>query len=127
MRRVKVAAVGLLAAAVLAGCGGPSEGTVIEKDYDDPDTYMGTCYRTEYRTVPVTTTVNGKTTTRMQQQSYQQPYSCQQYDPAHYRLYLREEVGTASSRDPQEGWKNVNERVYMACKVGNYYEEGKCR
>jgi hypothetical protein len=114
MRRVKAAAVALLAAAVLAGCG-PSEGTVVEKQHSPAEWYWTTCWRT------VSTVVNGKPSTR------QEPYSCQQYRPASYSLYLREEVGVASSREPEAGWANVGERVYMACKVGQYYEEGKCR
>lgn len=115
MRRVKAAAVALLAAAVLAGCGGPTEGTVVQKHYSPAEWYWATCYRT------VSTVVNGKPSTR------QEAYTCQQYRPASYSLYLREEVGVASSREPEEGWRNVSGRVFMACETEQYYEEGKCR
>lgn len=114
MRRVRVAAVALLTAAVLAGCG-PSEGTVVEKQYTPADWYWTTCTRS------VPTTVNGKPSTRVES------YPCQQYRPASYSLYLREDVGVASSREADEGWRGVGERVYMACEIGQYYREGKCQ
>jgi len=113
MRRVAAALLALVAALALAGCG-PSEGTVVQKSYSPAEWYWTTCYRTE------TTTINGKPQSR----SY--PYSCQQYRPASYDLYLREDVGVASSREPEEGWRGVGEKVYMACEVGQYFREGKC-
>lgn len=114
MRRVKAVAVALLAAAALAGCG-PSEGTVVQKQYSPAEWYWTTCYRSE-------TYTTGKTTS-----TRQVPYTCQQYRPASYSLYLREEVGVSSSREAEEGWRNVSGRVFMACETGQYYEEGKCR
>ena len=113
-RRIGAAVVALVAAVALTGCG-PSEGTVVEKDYRAAEWYWTTCYRTE------TTTINGKPQSR----SY--PYSCQQYRPASYNLYLREEVGVASSREPEAGWRSVGERVYMACKVGQYSRDDACK
>jgi hypothetical protein len=113
-RRFGAAVVAILAAVALTGCG-PSEGTVVEKQYSAAEWYWTTCYRTE------TTTINGKPQSR----SY--PYSCQQYRPASYNLYLREEVGGAPGKhEPEAGWRSVGERVYMACKVGQYYRDGAC-
>ena len=113
MKRVDAALAAILIALVLAGCG-PSEGTVVQKEYRAAEWYWTICYRTE------STTINGKATTRSV------PYNCQQYRPASYELYLREDVGVASSREPEAGWRSVGERVYMACEVGQYFREGKC-
>jgi len=113
MRRARAAVVALVAAVALAGCG-PSEGTVIEKQYRPAEWYWTTCYRTV--SVP-----NGKTTV-----TRSEPYACQQYRPASYDLYLREDVGVSSSREPEAGWRSVSERVYMACKEGQYYRDGAC-
>lgn len=113
-RRVAAAVVALLAALTLAGCG-PDKGTVVDKSYEPASWYWTTCYRTEVYT-------SGGTT-----QSRQVPYSCQQYKPESYRLYLREDGGVSSSREAEEGWRGVNSRVYMACAVGQFYEEGVCR
>jgi hypothetical protein len=114
MRRLRGAAVALVAAVALAGCG-PAEGTVVQKDYRPAEWYWTTCYRTE------TTTINGKPQSR----SY--PYSCQQYRPASYSLYLREETGGAPGKhEPEEGWRSVGQKAYMACTEGEYYRDGKC-
>lgn len=113
-RRFGAAVVALVAAVALTGCG-PSEGTVVEKQSRPAEWYWTTCYRTV--TVP-----NGKTTT-----TRSEPYACQQYRPASYDLYLREEVGGAPGKhEPEAGWRSVGERVYMACEVGEYYRDGKC-
>lgn len=112
-RRFGAAVVALVAAVALTGCG-PSEGTVVSKQYSPAEWYWTTCTRS----VPY---YNGKTTaTRLE------PYPCQQYRPASYSLYLREDVGVASSREAEEGWRSVGEKVYMACKEGQYYLDGKC-
>lgn len=113
MRRVGVAVVALVAAVALTGCG-PSEGTVVEKQSRPAEWYWTTCYRS----VPY---YDGKTT-----RTRSEPYACQQYRPASYDLYLREDVGVASSREPEAGWRSVGEQVYMACEVGEYYRDGKC-
>lgn len=102
----------------LVGCA-PTKGVVVGKEYDDADRYWTTCYTTEYRYVPVASTVNGKTTTRMQRQSYQQPYSCQKHDPEHYSLFLQD--------GKLQGWREVNAAVYAGCKTGNVYRDGRCR
>lgn len=113
-RRIGAAVVALVAAVALTGCG-PTEGTVTDKDYRPAEWYMTTCYRT-------TPYYDGKTT-----RTRSEPYPCQQYRPASYNLYLQEDVGVASSREPEAGWRSVGEKVYMACKVGQYYREGKCQ
>lgn len=129
MKRILTTGVAVLVASILAACGGPTSGTVVEAEYDDPDRYTSTCYRTEYRTVtkPVTrtSTVNGKstTTTRMetQRESYQVPFSCTQYDGEHYKLRLR-------SGD-EDGWLEVSASAFRGCRVGDFYSDkaGVCR
>lgn len=114
-RRVLAAVVALLAALTLAGCG-PDKGTVVDKSYEPASWYWTTCYRTETVVGP-----GGTTSTR------QVPYSCQQYQPDSYNLYLREDVGVSSSREAEEGWRGVNSKVYMACEIGQFYEDGVCR
>jgi len=114
MRRLRGAAVALVAAVALAGCG-PAEGTVVQKDYRPAEWYWTTCYRS----VPY---YNGKTTS-----TRTVPYSCQQHRPASYSLYLREETGGAPGKhEPEAGWRSVGEQVYMACAEGEYYRDGKC-
>lgn len=113
-KRSIAAAVAIGLALVLTGCG-PDSGTVVDKAHEPASWYWTTCYRSE------STTINGHTTSR------QVPYSCQQYKPESYRLYLREDVGVSSSREPEEGWRGVDTRVYMACEVGQFYEDGACR
>lgn len=125
--RLRRALVALAVALGLAGCG-ISSGTVTERMYDDADSWIGTCYRTEYRTnirpVTRTTYVNGKstttTTTQSVTESYQVPYSCPMYDPEHYRLRL------VSGDD--KGTVTVPASVYDACSKGDYYDdkEGRC-
>lgn len=125
--RLRFAALASGAALTLSACG-ISSGTVTQREYDDADTWIETCYRTETRTVtkPVTRTtyVNGKstttTTTETVTESYQVPYSCPMYDPEHYRLHL------VSGDD--KGTVSVPASVYDACSKGDYYDdkEGRC-
>lgn len=128
MRRFGSAVAAMVSALALAGCATITSGTVVEKDYDDADTYMGTCYRTEYHTVtkPVTRTtyVNGKSSTTTTMQTVSEPrqvsYPCQKFDPEHYRLRLK--------AGDEQGWVNVNPAAYKACAVDSYYEDetGRC-
>lgn len=117
-----------MAVLMLAGCGLTS-GTVVEKEYDDPDTWNATCYRTESRRVtkPVTTTtyVNGKprttTTTKTVTERHQVPYSCQKHDGEHYILHIKD--------GDERGSVNVPAIVYDRCEVYEFYDAGKgtCR
>lgn len=108
----------------LVACSSIDEGTVIGKEYDDPDhwttsepTYMQQC-TTEMRSRSVynsttksyTTTYVPETVCRQQIVGY---HDEQHYDGPHWRLHLR--------NGEDEGWKGVKEAEYPKYAMGDHY------
>lgn len=107
MRLAKLGAAAVLAALALSGCGGSSvsEGTVIAKEYDDPDSwvYMQPNYMTTCSNNVCTQRLIGFTTIPMQ-------------DGPHWRLRLKQ--------GDKADWAEVGADVFAEYRVGDYYTGG---
>jgi hypothetical protein len=122
LKRFAVFAVALFA---LGACAAPvTEGTVIGREYDDPDTWSSSepVYTQQCRQIPVQRTryTNNKPSyyTEYQQRcenvvSYWHPV--QHYDGPHWRLKLDDGERT--------GWVTVSESEYGRYTIGEHYPE----
>lgn len=101
MKRAGFVAVLVLA---LAACGAPDAGRVVEKQYDDADTWIE--MRPTY-----TTTCNAQGICTQQQTGV---VPIQHYDPEHWLLKLDD--------GDDSGWITVDERTWQNVRVGQVYD-----
>lgn len=96
---------------VAAACNGVSAGVVIEKDYDDPDSWVSSrpVYRQQCRSVLRRTTYVNDCT-----QVFSHNETEQHYDGPHWSLRLR-------ATDGKTGWVEVDETTYHDTRIGGRY------
>lgn len=114
----------LILAAILAlgACADPvTHGTVIAKEYDDPDTWTDMVPQYQTQCLPVTRTVYdsySKTTRIVTEIQCNQVFNgylpVQRHDGEHYNIKLR--------NNDKTGWRNVTPTEYERIKVGDYYD-----
>lgn len=128
MKKILIA--GLLGGLAIAGCSEPiKSGTVIDREYDDPDTWTHwqPIYRErcEPRTRTETSYVNGKsqtrTVTRMEcRSSVSHHIPVQQHDGPHWRLKLRSDEDVS-----KKGWITVSQNEYERYTNGMHYPDSR--
>lgn len=111
MTRAAATLIALALCTAVAGCSSVKAGVVIEKAYDDPDTWTSSepVYRQQCRSVPRRTTYVNDCT---QVVSYYE--TVDHYDPPHWRLRLRNAKGDT-------GWLDVDQITYHRTRIGARY------
>lgn len=101
--------IAVAAGLLLAGCSSIESGYVMEREYDDPDTWssMEPVYTTECRST------GGATPSTQCSQRLLYYRDVEHYDGPHWRLRLR--------NNEDEGWRTVTEREYYEYKIGDHY------